>query len=172
MWCRASQDGHIVESSHKMSSTGGGNGKPLLYSCLERPMNSTKEQTYITPENEPPRSEDIQYATGEVLVAQSCLTVCDPMDCSPPDSSVHGILQARLLKWVATSSSRGSSWSRDQTQVSSIANKFFSIWTTMEGQRAITQERMKFPGQRRNDTQLWMCLLVKVKSDTVKNNIA
>ena len=103
---------------------------------------------------------------------QSCPTLWDFMDYSPLGSSVHGISQARILKWVATSSSRGSSWSRDQTQVSSIANKFFSIWTTMEGQRAITQERMKFPGQRRNDTQLWMCLLVKVKSDTVKNNIA
>ena len=35
------------------------------------------------------------------LVAQSCLTLCDPMDCSPPDSSVHGILQARILEWIA-----------------------------------------------------------------------
>ena len=43
-----------------------------------------------------------------VLVAQSCLTFCDPMDCSPPGSSVHGILQAKILEWVAISSSRGS----------------------------------------------------------------
>ena len=42
-------------------------------------------------------------------VAQSCLTLCDPMDCSPLGSSVHGILQARILEWVAISSSRGSS---------------------------------------------------------------
>ena len=42
------------------------------------------------------------------------LSLCDPMECSPPDSSVHGILQARILEWVATSFSRGSSWSRDQ----------------------------------------------------------
>ena len=42
------------------------------------------------------------------LVAQSCLTLCDPMDCSLPDSSFHGILQARILEWVAISSSRGS----------------------------------------------------------------
>ena len=40
---------------------------------------------------------------------QSCLTLCDPVDCSPPDSSVHGILQARILEWVAISFSRGSS---------------------------------------------------------------
>ena len=43
------------------------------------------------------------------LVAQLCLTLCDTMDCSPPGSSVHGILQARILEWVAMPSSRGSS---------------------------------------------------------------
>ena len=42
-------------------------------------------------------------------VTQLCLTLCDPVDCSPPASSVHGILQARILEWVAISSSRGSS---------------------------------------------------------------
>ena len=47
-----------------------------------------------------------------VLVTQSCLTLCDPMECSPPDSSVHRILQARVLERVAISSSRGSSWRR------------------------------------------------------------
>ena len=51
-------------------------------------------------------------------VTHSYLTLCDPMDCSPPGSSVHGILQARILEWVAISSSRGSSWPRDQTHVS------------------------------------------------------
>ena len=44
-----------------------------------------------------------------------CLTLCNPMDCSPPGSSVYGISQARILKWVAISSSRGSSLPRDQT---------------------------------------------------------
>ena len=48
-----------------------------------------------------------------VLVTQSCLTFCDLMDCSPPDSSVRGILQARILEWVAISFSRGSSQPRD-----------------------------------------------------------
>ena len=51
-------------------------------------------------------------------VAQLCLTLCDPMNCSPPGSSVPGILQARILEWVAMSSSRGSSWPRDGTHVS------------------------------------------------------
>ena len=57
---------------------------------------------------------------------QSCLTLCDPMDCNPPGSSVHGILQARTLQWVAMSSSRESSQPRDQTQVSLIAGGFFT----------------------------------------------
>ena len=59
------------------------------------------------------------------LVTQSCPTLCDPMDCSPPGSSVHGILQARILEWVAMPSSRGSSLPRDRTQVSRIADGFF-----------------------------------------------
>ena len=54
----------------------------------------------------------------EVLVTQSCLALGDPMNCSLPGSSVHGILQARILEWVAISSSRGPSQPRDQTQVS------------------------------------------------------
>ena len=56
-----------------------------------------------------------------LVVTQSHLTLCDPMDCSPPVCSVHGILQARTLGWVAISFSRGSSRPRDQTQVSCIA---------------------------------------------------
>ena len=62
-------------------------------------------------------------------VVQSCPTLCDPLDCSLPGSFVHGILQARILKWVAIPFSRGSTWPRDQTQVSCIAGKFF-IWAT------------------------------------------
>ena len=64
----------------------------------------------------------------EVLIAQSCPTLCNPMNCSPPASSIHGILQARILEWVAISCSRGPSWSRDQTQVSSTAGRFFTNW--------------------------------------------
>ena len=52
---------------------------------------------------------------------QLCPTLCDSMDCSPPGSSVHGILQARRLEWVAMPSSRGSSQPRDQTQVSYVS---------------------------------------------------
>ena len=59
------------------------------------------------------------------LIANFCLTLCDPMDCSPPGSSVHGISQARILEWLASSFSRGSSWPRDRTHVSCIAGGFF-----------------------------------------------
>ena len=60
-------------------------------------------------------------------VAKSCPTLCDLMVCSPPGSSVHRISQARILKWVAFSYSRGSSELRDQTQVSCIAGGFFTL---------------------------------------------
>ena len=70
------------------------------------------------------------YTSGIVLVAQSCPTLCDPMDCSPPGSSVHGILQARILEQVAIPFSRGSSRLRDGTQVSGIAGRFFIVWAT------------------------------------------
>ena len=55
--------------------------------------------------------------------AQFCLTLWDPMDCRLPDSSVQGIFQARILEWVAISSSRGSSWPRDWTRVSCLGRK-------------------------------------------------
>ena len=67
-----------------------------------------------------------------VLVAQLCLTLCSPMDCSLSGSSVHGILQARTLKWVAISHFRGSSWPRDQTCVSCFVGGFFTFWATRE----------------------------------------
>ena len=67
-----------------------------------------------------------------VLVTELYLTLCDPMDCSPPGSSIHGTLQVRILEWVAIPFSRGSSWPRDQTLVSCIAGRCFTTWTTRE----------------------------------------
>ena len=58
---------------------------------------------------------------GVYVLIQSCSTLCDPMGCGPAGFSVHGILQARILEWVAISSSRGSSWSRDWTCVSYVS---------------------------------------------------
>ena len=59
-----------------------------------------------------------------------CLTLCDPMDHSPPGSSVHGILQARILERVAIPFSRGSSQPRSWTWISCVASRFFTIWAT------------------------------------------
>ena len=59
---------------------------------------------------------------------QSCPTLCDPTDCSPPGSSVPGILQARILEWVAMFFSGGSSPTRNWTQVFYIAGRFFTLW--------------------------------------------
>ena len=67
-------------------------------------------------------------------VAQLCLALCNPMDCSPPDSSVHGILQARILEWVAIPFSRGSSWPRNRTWVS-------TIWNTREALHNIIAQK-------------------------------
>ena len=79
-----------------------------------------------------------------------------PVDCSPPSSSIHGILQARILEWVAISFSRGSSQPRDRTQVSHIAGRRFNLCTTRpiswweEGQR-ILDHILKLP-----QSTLWM----------------
>ena len=64
---------------------------------------------------------------NSVLVAQSCPTLCNPVDCSLPGSSVHAILQARILEWIAILFSSGSSQPRDQTQVFQIAGRFFIV---------------------------------------------
>ena len=66
------------------------------------------------------------------------IVVCNPMDCSLPGSSVHGILQARILEWIAIPFSRGSSQPRDQTRVSRIAGRFFTFWATKESQCSVS----------------------------------
>ena len=63
-------------------------------------------------------------------VAQLCPTFYDPMNCNPPGSSVHRILQAEILEWLSMPSSRGSSWSRDQTGVSCITSRFSAMEPT------------------------------------------
>ena len=75
-------------------------------------------------------------------VTQSCPTLCDPMNCSLPGCSVHGILQARMLEWVAISFSRGSSQPRNQTQVSCIAGRFFTNWVTREAPSGLRRSQI------------------------------
>ena len=73
-------------------------------------------------------------ACMDVQSIQSCPTLCDPVNCSPPGSSVHGILQARILEQVAMPSSRESSQPRDWTRISCIEGRFFTHWVTWEAQ--------------------------------------
>ena len=100
--------------------------------------------------------------------AQSYLTLCNPLDYSPHSSYIHEILQARILEWVAMPSSRGFSQTRDWTQVSCIAGRFFTIWTTREAiiiiiaitiyrvaQTAVRQMNEWFPF---GDSQQWLYL--------------
>ena len=72
------------------------------------------------------------YGESESEVAQSCPTLCDPMDCSLSGSSIHGIFQARVLEWIAISFSRGSSRPRNWTRVSSIAGRRFMVGAIRE----------------------------------------
>ena len=79
----------------------------------------------------------IHFSEGfvKVLAAQLCPTLCDPLDCSLPGSSVHGILQARILEGVTISFSRGSSRPGNQTWVSCTVGRFFTNWATREALR-------------------------------------
>ena len=91
----------------------------------------------------------------KVLVAQSCPTLCDPMDCSPPSSSVHGILQARILEWVAIPFSKGSSWPRIRTWVSCIASRFFIIWATRDSSNVPLNPNLKFTCHANYNFLVW-----------------
>ena len=79
----------------------------------------------------------LRPSKSESEVTQSCLTLCDPMDCSLLGSSVHGIFQARLLEWIAISFSRRSSRPRNRTWVSHIAGRRFTIWATRDASKVM-----------------------------------
>ena len=81
-------------------------------------------------------------STCACLVAQLYLTLCDPMDYCPPDSSAHGIFQARILEWVTIPFSKESSQFRNQTQVPCIAGGFFIISATREAQMCIRSDQI------------------------------
>ena len=74
----------------------------------------------------PKKKNPCMYVQILLLVTQSCLTLCDPLDCGLPGSFVHGILQVRILEGVVIPFSRGSSKPRDRTQASYIAGRFFT----------------------------------------------
>ena len=93
------------------------NLSPGILATLPLPATRLQEVSF-------PPSIRLAPSLLRVLVTQSCLTLYDLMDCSPPGSSVHGILQAKILEWVAIPFSRGSSQLRDGTQFSCIAGNF------------------------------------------------
>ena len=88
-------------------------------------------------------------------VSQSCLTLCDPMDCSLPGSSVHGIFQARILEWVAFPFSRRSSWPRDWTWVSRVVGRHFTIWATKKSERGELKNWLKTQHSENYDHGIW-----------------
>ena len=93
-----------------------------------KPWSSALQATYLPLSHQ----GSLSGPWKESEVAQSCPTLCDPVDCSLPSSSVHGILQARILEWVTISFSRGSSQHRDRTRVSRIGGRCFNLWATRE----------------------------------------
>ena len=135
-------------------SPGEGNGNPLQCSCLENPVDwgACLQSTDYSPwgRKESDTTERLNWtelnwkyigvivnsgpqeytSESESEVAQLCLTLWDPMDCSLTGSSIHGIFQARILEWVAISFSRRSSQPRDWTWVSHIVGRCFTTWAT------------------------------------------
>ena len=88
----------------------------------------------------------MQWKEVKVLVTQSRPTLYDPIYYGPPGSSVHGILQARILEWVVIPFSRGSSWPRGWIQVSYIAGRFFTIWACNAGDQVWSPGRLQSMG--------------------------
>ena len=112
---------HISQSPFHWLLVRFGKWKALDWECFRWHLQQFTEWIYLLP--------IVQFYRSEVKVAQLCLTLCDPMD-----YTVHGILQARILEWIAFSFSRGSSQPRDGAQVSHIAAGFFTSWATREAQ--------------------------------------
>ena len=102
----------------------------------------------------------------KVLLAQKCQTLCDPMDCSLPGSSVPVIPQARILQWVAISFSRGSSWPRDRTRISCTGRWILYHWASWEAHAFMVTELIfdpEFPeGQGKGET--WLLIYSSVFS--------
>ena len=100
----------------------------------------------------------------KVLVTQSCPTLCNTMNCSPPGFSVCEILQARILEWVTIPFSRGSSPPMDQTWVSCIAGRFFTVWTTGGSLKKNQKVETSLCWQRSIESELWFFQYTGVRS--------
>ena len=101
----------------------------------------------------------------KVLITQSCLILCDPMDCSPSGSSVHGILWARILEWVTIPFSREYSQPRDWTQIYCIAGGFFTIWAIRDEVIFYMGLGLYFPGVE------WFWILFNIPDGWVHEGI-
>ena len=103
---------------------------------------------------------------NSALITQSCLLLCNPMDCSLPGSSIHGIFQTRILEWVAISFSRGSSWPRDQTQVFRTVGRRFTLWATREVLRlSLMGSKITADGDRSHEIKRLLLLGRKVMTN-------
>ena len=126
-------------------SPGEENDNPFQYCCLENSID--RGSLWATVHGAGKESDMTEWLTllyfhswqfneirgeHERVVAQSCPTLCDPMDCGLPGSSVHGIFQPIVLEWIAISFSKGSSQTRDRTPVSRIVDRHFTIWATRD----------------------------------------
>ena len=116
----------------------------------------------------PASGTTLPFLKVKVLVGQSCPTLRNPMDHSPPGSSVHRILQARILEWVAIPFSKGSSRPRDRIWVSCIAGRFFTIWAKhTQGTRKIPFLLLELGSTLASldlghvGKKSWVCLLVR-----------
>ena len=99
---------------------------------------------------------------NESEVAQLCPTLCDPVDCSLPGSSLHGILQARIVEWVTISFSKASSQPRDRTRVSHIIGGHFNLWAKSKsphGEKAIGIWELAVSSQSNTAERGWLWVM-------------
>ena len=123
--CEESDTTERLHFYFSLSCNGEGNGNPLPCCCLENPRDGGAwwAAVYGVSQSQT-RLKQLSSSSSSLKIV---FDFCDPMNCSPPRSSVHGILQARIPELVAIPFSRGSSQPRDQTQVSCMEVRFFTI---------------------------------------------
>ena len=114
---------NVYSSQHCYKMTSGKDEIPVAAFTVHESLRKLSSQNICWKESERKKESE---------VTQLYPTVCDPVDCSLPGSSVHGILQARTLEWVTISFSRGSSWPRDWARVSHIGGWSLNLWATRE----------------------------------------
>ena len=130
--CHESHNSHLVESMLVFSLELTANGiyhlilrqkRQLVVWWLQSALTVSCSRCWMTFPSSWLKTKGVNVLWCWCSVAQSCSSLCDPMDCSSPGSSVHGVLQARIVEWVAIPFSRGSSWPRDQTHVSCVGRQ-------------------------------------------------